>query len=190
MGEAWMEVDLELPVERDRSVLVDLVDELAHGEDVVTWFFFWEPELRLRLKWGGGVRAEGVRARLDRAVADGTILGWREESYDGEAGMYGVEAWPAIQKDWMNGSELALLFARLEAAGALTKPREFHWSRHMHLVTNQLYGTWEEEVELCLGQALGYLRHIVNEGGHVSARASELIEELRSLGGPTARGRE
>ena len=65
----------------------------------------------------------------------------------------------------MNGSELALLFARLERAGALTRPREFHWQRHVHLVTNQLYGTWDEEVELCLGQALGYLRHIVAGGG-------------------------
>ena len=71
MEELWTEVNLELPVERDRSVLVDLVDELAHGEDVVTWFFFWEPELRLRLRWARGSRAEAVRERLDRAVADG-----------------------------------------------------------------------------------------------------------------------
>jgi hypothetical protein len=174
----WMEVNLELPVERDRSVLVDLVDELAHGEDVVCWFFFWEPELRLRLKWSGGARREEVRARLDRAVADGSVVSWREEPYDGEAEMYGAEVWPAIQKDWMNGSELSLLFTRLERDGALTRPREFHWQRHVHLVTNQLYGTWDDEVELCLGQALGYLRHIVADGGEPSERASELIEEL------------
>ena len=31
-----MEVNLELPVERDRSILVDVVDELAHGDDVVS----------------------------------------------------------------------------------------------------------------------------------------------------------
>ena len=118
-----MEVNLELPVERDRSILVGLVDELAHGEDVVTWFFFWEPELRLRLRWGGEARREAVRARLDRAVADGLVSSWREESYEGEAEMYGAEVWPVIQKDWMNGSELALLFAKLERAGALTRTR-------------------------------------------------------------------
>jgi hypothetical protein len=122
-----------------------------------------------------------VRERLDRAVADGLVSSWREEPYQGEAEMYGAEAWPAIQKDWMNGSELALLVTKLEHAGALTRPREFHWQRHVHLVTNQLYGTWDEEVELCLAQALGYLRHIVNGGGEASARTSELIAELSDL---------
>ena len=95
--------------------------------------------------------------------------------------MYGAEVWPAIQKDWMNGSELALLFAKLERAGALTRPREFHWQRHVHLVTNQLYGTWDEEVELCLGQALGYLRHIVAGGGAAPERAAALVAELSDL---------
>jgi hypothetical protein len=176
-----MEVNLELPVERDRSVLVELVDELAHGEGIVIWFFFWEPELRLRLRWAGDPRAEAVRERLARAVADGLVSSWREEAYDGEAEMYGAETWPAIQKDWMNGSELALLLAKLERAGSLTRSREFHWQRHVHLVTNQLFGTWDEEVELCLAQALGYLRHIVNGGGEASARAAELIAELSDL---------
>ena len=176
-----MEVNLELPVERDRSILVGLVDELAHGEDVVTWFFFWEPELRLRLRWGGEARSEAVRARLDRAVADGVVSHWREEPYEGEAEMYGAEVWPVIQKDWMNGSELALLFAKLERSGALSRTREFHWGRHVHLVTNQLYGAWDDEIELCLRQALGYLRLVVDGGGEASARAAELISELSDL---------
>ncbi len=184
MSEVWMEVNLELPRGRDRSVLVDLVDELAHGEDVLTWFFFWEPELRLRLRWGGASRAEAVRARLDRARADGVVLAWHEVPYEGEAEMYGAEVWPALQRDWMNGSELALLFTRLEREGALSRPREFHWQRHVHLFTNQMYGTWDEEVELCLGQALGYLRHIVSGGGEPSARASGLIAELSDLAAP------
>ena len=89
MEELWTEVDLELPVERDRSVLVDLVDELAHGEDVVTWFFFWEPELRLRLRWARGSRADAVRERLDRAVADGMIRNWHEEPSEGRRGCPG-----------------------------------------------------------------------------------------------------
>jgi hypothetical protein len=181
MAEAWMEVNLELPVELDRSILVDLVDELAHGEDVVTWFFFWEPELRLRLRWGGEARREAVRERLDQAVADGLVTTWREEPYDGEAEMYGAEVWPVIQKDWMNGSELSLLLTKLERAGALTRTREFHWGRHVHLVTNQLYGTWDDEIELFLRQALGYLRHVVDGGGEASARASELVAELSDL---------
>src|SRR5262245_22932772 len=120
-----MEVNLDLPVELDRSILVDLVDQLAHGEDVVTWFFFWEPELRLRRRGGGEARRDDVRERLARAVAEGLLVSWREEPYEGEAEMYGAEVWPAIQKDWMNGSELSLLFTKLEQEGALTRPREF-----------------------------------------------------------------
>jgi hypothetical protein len=181
LSEAWIEVNLEPRVERDKALLTELVDELAHGEDVVTWFFFWEPELRLRLRWGGDAQREGVRKRLDLAVADGSILSWREEPYGGEAEMYGAEVWPVVQKDWMNGSELALLFTKLEQAGALTRTREFHWGRHVHLITNQLYGTWDEEIELCLGQALGYLRHVVNGGGEASSRAAELVAELSDL---------
>ena len=95
--------------------------------------------------------------------------------------MYGAEVWPAIQKDWMNGSELALLFTRLERAGGLARTREFHWQRHVHLYTNQLYGTWEEEIELCLSQALGYLRHVVAGGGEASERAKALVAELLDL---------
>jgi hypothetical protein len=181
MGELWMEVNLELPVERDRSILVDLVEELAHGDDVVCWFFFWEPELRLRLKWGEEARRGEVRGKLDRAVADGLVTSWSEVPYDGEAEMYGAEVWPALQKDWMNGSELSLLFTKLERAGALTRTREFHWQRHTHLYANQLYGTWEEEIELCLGQAAGYLRHLLAGGGEVTERASQLIAELSDL---------
>jgi hypothetical protein len=181
MSESWMEVNLELPVERDRSILVDLVDELAHGEDVVTWFFFWEPELRLRLKWGGASRAAEVRERLDRAVVDGQLVSWSEEPYDGEAEMYGAEVWPALQKDWMNGSELSLLFTKLEREAGLTRTREFQWQRHVHLYTNQVFGTWEEEIELCLGQALGYLRHLLAAGEEAPARARELIAELSDL---------
>ena len=81
----------------------------------------------------------------------------------------------------MNGSEFALLLARLEHAEALTRPRRFHWERHVHLFTNQLYGSWEAEVELCLAQALGYLRHIRAGGGKPSAATAELVAALQSL---------
>src|SRR5262249_44458774 len=135
-------------------------------------------------RWAGEPRAQAVRDRLERAVVEGLVSSWREEPYDGEAEMYGAEIWPAIQKDWMNGSELALLFAKLERAGGLPRSVEVRWQRHVHLVTNQLFGTWDEEVELCLAQALGYLRHIVAGGREAPPRAAALVDELAELTGP------
>jgi Lantibiotic biosynthesis dehydratase C-term len=190
--EHWTEVNLHPARGHDPELLVGLVDPLVHGalrDGIETWFFFWEPELRLRLRWVDPPAAEVGRVALfealEGAVASGLALEWYEgahgapgERYVGEAEVYGPEAWPAVQKDWMNGSELALLLARHEDAGTLTRPRRFHWERHTHLVTNQLYGTWEDEVELCLAQALGYLRHIVNHGGRPSPEVERLVAEL------------
>jgi hypothetical protein len=190
--ESWTEVNLVPPATRDESLLTGLVDRLVHDRlrgELETWFFFWEPELRLRLRWLDPGRANARRSSLaealDDAVRDGTLVEWYEgahgrrgERYAGEAEMYGAEAWPLVQKDWMNGSDLALALAKLERAGLLTAPRAFHWQRHVHLFTNQLYGTWDAEVELCLGQALGYLRHIRAAGGAASDEAARLIREL------------
>jgi hypothetical protein len=190
--ESWLEVNLVPPGARDESLLTGLVDGLVHDGlrgEVETWFFFWEPELRLRLRWSDPARAEPCRATvaaaLDDAIRAGTLAEWYEaahgrrgERYEGEAEMYGGEMWPLVQKDWMNGSELALAIAKLEHAGLLSEPRAFHWQRHVHLVTNQLYGTWDAEVELCLAQALGYLRHIVASGRAPSDEAARLIAEL------------
>jgi hypothetical protein len=191
-AESWLEVNLVPTDLHDESLLTGLVDGLVHDAlrgEVETWFFFREPELRLRLRWSDAARAEPcgetVAAALDAAVRDGTVVEWYEaahgrrgERYEGEAEMYGAEMWPLVQKDWMNGSELALAIAKLERAGLLSEPRAFHWQRHVHLVTNQLYGTWDAEVELCLAQALGYLRHIVASGGAASDEAARLVAEL------------
>jgi hypothetical protein len=191
--EAWIEVNL-LPRVEPAELLADLVDDAVHGllrEEIETWFFFWEPELRLRIRWSDGSDAEDCRrrlaARLEEAERRGEIEGWYEgahgtrgERYVGEAEMYGAEAWPSVQKDWMNGSELAVLLAKLERAGSLTRPRRFHWERHVHLYTNQLYGSWHDEIELCLAQALGYLRHVRAGGDAPTPEALRLITELQT----------
>jgi len=197
--EAWTEVNLHPATPHDASLLTGLVDELVHdvfAAEIETWFYFWEPELRLRLRWRDPARANELRARLasplDEARERGLIVDWYEgahgrrgERYTGEAEAYGDEAWPQVQRDWMNGSELALLLLRHERAGTLTKPRAYHWSRHVHLFTNQLYGTWDDEIELCLAQARGYLRHVVDGGGPATDEAKRLIDELVALAGET-----
>jgi hypothetical protein len=188
--ETWTEVNLVTPRELDRSVLVDVVDPLVHDDlvdEIETWFFFWEPELRLRIRWRDPERSHENRDRLaaslDRARS---VRRWYEgahgeegKTYVGEAEHYGAQAWPRIQKDWMNVSELALLLAKLERRGELTRPRDYHWQRHVHLFTNQLFGSWEDEIALCLRQAIGYIRL----SGGPSREAKKLIAELDALSG-------
>jgi hypothetical protein len=191
--EAWIEMNLVPVRTMDHDLLVELVDPLVHeqlGEEIATWFFFWEPELRLRIRWRDPDRAAEHRrtlvALLDRAKADGHIDDWYEgahgargETYVGEADHYGDDVWPLIQRDWMNGSELALAFIKLERAGRLTKPREYHWKRHVHLYTNQVLGPWEAEIELCLQQALGYTKL---RRAPPTPEAARLIAELHDFG--------
>ncbi len=189
--EAWIEVNL-VPVRlMDQDLLVELVDPLVHeelGEEIETWFFFWEPELRLRIRWREPERATEHRrtlsAVLDSWKVKGQVEDWYEgshgargETYVGGADHWGVEAWPRIQKDWMNGSELALTIIKLERAGRLTRPRDYHWKRHVHLFTNQLVGPWEAEIELCLQQALAYTKML----GSPPTAARTLIAELHDL---------
>ena len=194
--EAWVEVNVVAAGESDAALLTGLVERIVNGPlaaELETWFFFWEPDLRLRLRWHDPERDEACRSllavELDASHERGAIGAWSEgahgvagQRYAGEADRYGDEVWELVQKAWMNGSEFALLLARLEQSGALTRPRRFHWERQVHLFTNQLYGSWEAEVELCLGQALGYLRHIRAGGGEPSQRTVELIRELEAIG--------
>jgi hypothetical protein len=193
--ESWTEVNLVPARELDRSLLTAIVDPLVHetlAGQLETWFYFWEPELRLRFRWTDVARAADLRgtcaALLDEHVRSGRLDEWYEgahgnrgEQYAGEAEMYGPEMWDIVQTDWMNGSELALRLARLEQADALSRSRAFHWQRHVHLITNQQFGTWNDEIELCLGQALGYLGHIAAAGGTPSPEALRLIGELERL---------
>jgi hypothetical protein len=166
----WIEVNIPAAGAEERTrLLLEVVDPLVHGElhgHVKTWFYFWEPELRLRIRWSDPEQPETARAVLtrflDQARADGRLEDWYEanhgnrgEQYRGEADFYGGEVWELTANDWMSSSELALAIVRSEAEGALTKPRDFHWKRRVHLFSNQL---WLPEIALCLGQARDYLR--------------------------------
>lgn len=177
-AEAWLEVNIRPPRE---TILIEVVDLRVH--DVLegaweTWFFFWEPELRLRFRWRDPKKAERlsqvVTEYLDGQRAAGAIGEWHRGAhgatdavYEGEANEYGTEVWELIQKDWMSGSELALAIVKLESQGFLTKPREYHWQRRVHLFTNQafvsqnVYETWLREAMLCLQQANGYVGQVL-----------------------------
>ena len=189
--EHWIEVNIVPRRALDEGVLAELIDPLVHEafpEEIATWFFLWEPELRLRIRWRDGDRAPELRSslttRLDDWKAERRIDDWYEgahgvrgERYTGEADHYGDEIWPRLQRDWMSGSELALTLVKLERGRMLTKPRDYHWNRRVHLFTNQLLQTWEAEIELSLRQALGYLRL----RGGATPEAERLIAELHEL---------
>jgi hypothetical protein len=185
--EAWTEVNL-VTVRLQDEALLELVDDLVHeqlGAEIGTWFYFWEPELRLRIRW-----REPERASEHESTLAGTLDEWKArrrmkdwfagahgmpgERYIGEAEHYGSDVWPRLQQDWMNGSELALQLIKLDRARRLPHPREYYWQRHVHLFTNQLLGSWNAEIEQCLRQALGYLRL----QGQASRRAKKLLKEL------------
>jgi hypothetical protein len=166
MDEAWLEVNVRPRGERDERLLLDVVAPIVRGplaDEVETWFFFWEPELRLRVRWRRAASAGSAEAAL-KAHLDALGVEWwegahgeRGRRYEGEAEDYGTEVWQLVQKDWMSASRLALAFAELEPAGRLTRTREYHWSRRVHLFSNQVFGDWPSEVRLCLAQARWYL---------------------------------
>lgn len=179
----WMEVNIAARADERVRLLLDLVDPLVHEHlagRVRTWFYFWEPELRLRIRWTDPAQADGARAEvaalLDRAKVDGNIRDWfegshgvRGEVYPGEGDLYGDDVWELTASDWMSGSELALAIVRLDAERALTQPPEFHWSRRVHLFSNQL---WLDEIALCLRQAHGYLGRDLGDPRVVEVRTA------------------
>jgi hypothetical protein len=188
----WIEVNISPADQQDaETLLLDVVDPLVHShldEQIETWFFFWEPELRLRLRWLDPAQASVQRAELarflDRAREDGKLGEWYEgnhgkrgETYRGEADFYGDRVWELTSKDWMSGSELALAILKLDHDGTLEKPRSFHWQRRVHLFSNQLRA---DEVGLCLQQAYAYIdMYFPGDPRFVDLRHS--IEELSQL---------
>jgi len=179
----WIEVNIPARAEERARLLLDVVDPLVHeylAGQVRTWFYFWEPELRLRIRWADPAGADAGRAELavflDRAKDGGKIEDWYEgshgargEVYSGEADLYGSEMWERTAADWMSGSELALAIVGADAEGGLTQPEEFHWGRRVHLFSNQL---WLDEIALCLRQAHGYLGINLSDPRVVEIRAA------------------
>jgi Lantibiotic biosynthesis dehydratase C-term len=167
-GGAWVEINIPASPEQRMRLLLGVVDPLVHGQladRVDAWFFFWEPELRLRIRWADPGQAGRNRAELarflDAARAEDKLGEWYEgshgkrgETYTGEADLYGDEVWDETARDWTSASELALAILRSESEGSPTKTRAFHWQRRVHLFSNQLL---LDEISLCLMQAHGYL---------------------------------
>jgi len=152
--EHWSQVSIETERSPDESMLAEtwapvLTEIRPHLRG---WHFFWEPDLWIRLRWlSAQDRAAGhekIRATLEAPA-------WRFDTYawEDDAAMMGAEMWDRCQADWMGGSDYALQHLTLARAGSVSKTRDFHWARHVHLFTNQLAGTWSDEARLCVRQA-------------------------------------
>ena len=104
-------------------------------------------------------------------------------AYVGEEDRYGKMGWKVAQEYFRAGSETALSLLALESESLLENPLwgeglgnpweggesnpwmgqrlgplEFHWSRYVHLFSNQLGFDIPSEVELCARQAATYKR--------------------------------
>ncbi len=129
-----------------RAVMLPLVEE--HRGDLRSWHFFWEPDLWLRLAWKEGVNVEAKNVAI-RDSLQNIEWSWAFASYDVATDEVVSEEkiWPLVEQCFCTGSELAA------AIPDSREERAFHWHRNAHTLANQLFGTWADEVQLCLFQA-------------------------------------
>lgn len=172
--EFWTEINILPITENDESLLIEDIYPIVSNElkaKIETWFFFWEPELRVRVRWKSAAeKSSGDKelfTRLDALVAKKRAQEWYEGNhgarggkYHGEAKECGEEYWQGIQKDWMYASEFAVRLAKEKTPTDRVHTKEFQWERRVHLFSNQLFATEAKEIEMCLKQARGRMKFL------------------------------
>jgi hypothetical protein len=174
MAEQWIEVNLNVAHQQLAALPLDVVDPLVHQVLAGTWqaWFYSRyvdaqvAQLRLRILWRDDAAADAqdkLTTFLDTTRADGVIDQWfvgshgePDQTYPGEADDYGPEIWPLTYRNWMSGCEMVLVILKHQADGTLTKPLEYHWSRRLHMFSNPLGLSYQQEAGLCVQQARGY----------------------------------
>jgi hypothetical protein len=191
----WTEVNITpASWEQRERLLLDVVDPLVHDTldgRMAAWHYFWEPALRLRIRWKQPTQDDlrELTSFLDAAKTVGKLTAWISgnhgkpgETYTGEAPGYGPEVWDETYRDWTSASELALSIVKHDAAKDLSEPRPFHWQRRVHLFSNELGLGFFEEGCWSLDQANGYL-DLARKADDPRARDPEisaLIDEILS----------
>lgn len=117
----WTEVNITpASWEQRERLLLDVVDPLVHDTldgRMAAWHYFWEPALRLRIRWKQPTQDDlrELTSFLDAAKTVGKLTAWISgnhgkpgETYTGEAPGYGPEVWDETYRDWTSASELAL----------------------------------------------------------------------------------
>jgi len=202
--EYWIEINLLAKRRIQDEILLDIlkphVEKLQNKGVLVTWHFFREPEIRVRVR----LRNESSRAKEIEALAKlanslqkrRLISDWhfgnhgaKGLNYAGEEDRYGCNGWKIAQDYFNQGSEIALRLLALKKQNKLENPlwakslgnpweggkrnpwRErlknplvYHWSRYVHLFTNQIGFDIKDEVKLCSRQAVRYRTVMKNFG--------------------------
>lgn len=176
----WTQVVVPTEQAPDDALLASvapLIDRLrAH---VRSWHFFWEPDLWLRFRWpdvdarrAGELVIHDAMNALDRR--------WELRPYGGDAEHFGADVWEAHEESFRWGAEMALAIARGERSGSLARHRAFHWHRHVHCFSNQLFGTWAEEARRSLLQAR-YRARLMARGDGAEAQRAPLASLVESI---------
>jgi len=199
----WVEVNIESPpLEQRERLLLDVVDPLIHealSGRVADWHYFWEPALRLRIRWQQPTEADytDLTNFLNAAKDDSKLVGWEPgrhgvpaQVYRGEAEKFGADIWPYTYRHWTTGCELALALVKRDPDNVLTElipggpedntTREFHWVYAVHLFSDPLGLGHLDEGRWSLRHAWNHLA-LANAANEPHARDQSFIDVLNEV---------
>lgn len=201
----WVEVNIVAPpYEQRERLLLDVVDPLIHESlsgRVDAWHYFWEPALRLRIRWQQPTRADYTQLTdfLNAAKHDGKLVDWKEgshgeegQAYRGEAEKFGADIWPYTYRHWTTGCELALALIKRDPDNVLTElsaarpedntTREFHWVSAVHLFSNPLGLRHLDEGHWSLRNAWTHLV-LANRANEPNAQDQQFVDVVNVITG-------
>lgn len=195
--EYWVEANID-PVGNTIDFLCQFVDQLIQTEfrgQLLNWHYFFEPDIRLRFEWKSARARKQNNQKLFSILDDwkrqGIIRDWyeghhgrvMEPPFTGEGWKYGEEIWPYAKKVWTANCEMVLAILKNQKEGKLTYPPEYHWSRTVHLLSNELGGEFALEILGCLKQARGYTKRLQMITGIFDdgSWANEILDSLDKI---------
>lgn len=147
---AWVEANIHHKLADDRPLILTLYEQIVKPTSgIVSWHYFREPEIRLRLEMSDDAEAGRVEERIRQFVdsrkpefqIDKLVFGRHGkegDKYEGEHEILGKEGFEVHKMIWMWQSELAVLRYKQEAGGSVEKDRDYDVDRLWHLAANQL----------------------------------------------------
>jgi hypothetical protein len=190
----WTEVNITPnPGEPKERLLLDVVDPLIHDAlhgRIGDWHYFWEPDLRLRIRWKEPTQdnlnkltvflaaAQADRKFKKREYGSHGVLG---QIYPGEPEKFGDDIWPYTYSHWTTGCELALALVKRDPGNALTTFRFHHWTNAVHLFSNPLGIGLFGEGQWSVMQAHFYLTEVAKNLKVVEdPRVAKLLSGLKT----------
>lgn len=164
-NEWWIQKDI-IPQGKNWTlnddILLLLYEKFLSGDrqNIESWHFFREPQLRFRIQLKDIENRNRVASELDSFLDSINLVEKHyfanherrvenlDEGYNGERETY-KRMWPFQKKLWEWGSEMAVeAIKEFKETGTNDPSREFQLERVFHLLCNQLYPFSLNEVEL------------------------------------------